>query len=287
VLEAIPLLASLPLALLAAVAPDPAIWVLPALLAIAVTISHGALDVYLLHRARALRQGAAYLGAVGLMAFCFFAAPAPALVVFLTVSMVHFADSDSMGSSGRAHAFERAWRGTAVLWLAATLQPNVTAAALGALASDPKLGSSLVALASHALADFFVLAALAAHTWSAPHWRARALIAAEFLVLAVWFALTPLIVAFAAYFCCVHGWRHLLRAHRDHALRAALEGAAGFSRLTSVLGISAAIAAALPMALATSSGRELVWTRDIFIVLASFAIPHAFVVHRWIGQLSK
>lgn len=286
-LEALPILASLPFALLAAAAHNPVIWVLPALLAIAVTIAHGALDVYLLERARLLRHGVAYLGGVGLMALCFLVAPASALVVFLAVSMVHFADSDAVGSDGKERAFERAWRGTAVLWLAATLQPEATAVALGALASDPNLGSALVALASHPIVDLAVGAALAAHSWAAPCWRARTLIGAEIVALVVWFAFTPLIVAFAVYFCCVHGWRHLLRAHRDQGLRLALGGAAGVVGLMAVLVMSAAIAVMLPTVLATLSGRELAWTRDIFIVLACFAIPHAIVVHRWVGVSSK
>jgi Brp/Blh family beta-carotene 15,15'-monooxygenase len=281
---AAPILASLPIALLVTAAPTHAMLVAPALVAIAVTIGHGALDVFLIEGDRRIAYGTAYLVGIAVAAATFMLAPSFALTMFLAVSILHFADSDAFAGSRLANVTERVWRGPMPIWLASSIEPESTADALGVLAADPAVGMTLVQIASHSATSIVLMIAFVVHLAALSGWRNRVIVAIEVVVLAFWFATAPLLVAFAAYFCCVHGWRHLLRARADRRLRADLSGRHGRVLLGVVLGISAVITLALPSAIGMAAARDVEWSRDIFVVLACFALPHAVVVRRWIRR---
>lgn len=277
---AAPVLASLPLLLIAALDPDHPLILAAAVVAIVVTIAHGAIDL-LLSRARSpLRAVPGYLAGVLAMAALWWAVPAVALLVFFCVSALHFADNDGLAGSGAARRFEDLWRGIAPLWLAAFLQPDAMTGILADLSGAPTLAGAVTAALRSTPIAVVVAVALTAQIGFDARSDRRLLGLLDFAVLLAWFAIAPLVAAFAAYFAAIHGWRHLLAAARDPGINERLRANAA-SIAASVLVICGAALCAGVEFVARPADAPTQWTRALFMVLSCLALPHAIVVFRW------
>ena len=104
-------------------------------------------------------------------------------------------------------------------------------------------------------------------------WRSTAL---ELCVLAILFALTPPLVGFAVYFCCVHSARHIasiMSSLRQHMSLAAVTVQAAIFSVGSWLAGAVAI-----WWLADAGDPQPVVLRVVFIGLAALTVPHMILV---------
>lgn len=241
-----------------------------ALLAAAVFLlgmPHGALDA---REARGLLKPSygrrwigpfllSYLGLAGATLLLWLVAPFAALILFLTLSTLHFGSHDSQSG----HALPILVRGSLPAVLASAAHPAETAAIFSLLTGDDSGASIQAWLAWPSLAMW--LAGAAATLLIEPRAGARL----ELAGIALLFAFAPPLVAFAIYFGLIHSPRALGDTRRPgerwrDLFRAALPWSA------------AAVLLAVPLWLLAAptlgSGPALV--RTIFWWLSALTVPH-------------
>jgi Brp/Blh family beta-carotene 15,15'-monooxygenase len=244
--------------------------VLAALVAV-LGLPHGALDPLIARRIGLWRGPVSfavfnlgYLGAVAVVVVLWMLAPGLSLVVFLTVSAVHF--------GGDWNADRALWlrivAGIALLCLPSLAHQNEVASLYNTLA--PGAGSAIAGaqlwIAPFALAGTLVGASLAAR-------RGRPWESIELTLAAALALIAPPLVFFAIYFCALHSARHLR------------EGFAAENRGRLTVGIAVLytivpILAAAGVLYAAGRGPSLDATllQIVFIGLAGLTVPHMILV---------
>jgi Brp/Blh family beta-carotene 15,15'-monooxygenase len=244
--------------------------VLVALVAI-LGLPHGALDPLIARRIGLWRGpvsfaifNLSYLGAVAVVVVLWMLAPGLSLVLFLTVSAVHFGGD---WNADRA-LWLRVVAGIALLCLPSLAHQNEVAGLYDTLA--PGAGSAIAGaqfwIAPLALAGMLVGAVLAAR-------RGRPWESIELTVAAALALIAPPLVFFAIYFCALHSARHLR------------EGFAAENRGRLTVGIAVLytivpILAAAGVLFAASRGPALDATllQVVFIGLAGLTVPNMILV---------
>jgi Brp/Blh family beta-carotene 15,15'-monooxygenase len=244
--------------------------VLAALVAI-LGLPHGALDP-LIARRIGLWHGPVsfalfnfgYLGAVVVVVVLWMFAPGLSLVVFLTVSAVHFGGD---WNADRA-LWLRVVAGIALLCLPSLAHQDEVASLYNTLAlgAGSAIAGAQLWIAPFALAGMLVGAVLAAS--SGRPWESVELTLAAALAL-----IAPPLVFFAIYFCALHSARHLRKGF----------AAENRGRLTigiAVLYTIVPILAAVGVLFAASRGPSLDATllQIVFIGLAGLTVPHMILV---------
>jgi Brp/Blh family beta-carotene 15,15'-monooxygenase len=244
--------------------------VLAALVAI-LGLPHGALDP-LIARRIGLWQGAvsfavfnlSYLGAVAVVVVLWMLAPGPSLVVFLTVSAIHF--------GGDWNADRALWlrivAGVALLSLPSLAHQDEVAGLYDTLA--PGAGSAIAAaqfwIAPVVLMGMLVGAVLAAR-------RGRPWESVELIFAAALALIAPPLVFFAIYFCALHSARHL---RKGFAAEKRGRITVGIAVLYTVVPILAAAGILFASSRAPSFDANLL--QIIFIGLAGLTVPHMILV---------
>ncbi len=213
-----------------------------------------------------------YILMAGVVIAAWIFAPAPCLLGFLVISMVHFGAGDARHGTGWVRGAEvLAHGGLVVAGISQMHRPEVDVIFAYLTGGDTTLvwqgldmltvivGASLVICLGQAL-------------WYR-RWRGTAL---ELGALAVLFALTPPLVGFAVYFCCVHSARHvtsILSSLRQHMSASAMAMQALIFTVASWLAGAAAI-----WWFADMADPQPVILRVVFIGLAALTVPHMILV---------
>jgi Brp/Blh family beta-carotene 15,15'-monooxygenase len=242
-------------------------------------LPHGALDgaiaVHLGFSRRAMlfvRFLVLYIAMAGLVIAAWLFAPTVSLLGFLIISMLHFGAGDARQGAGWVRGAEVvAHGGLVVTGISQMHRAEVDVIFAYLTSGDTTLvwqgldiltvvvGASLVVCLAQAL-------------WHR-RWRATAL---ELCALAILFALTPPLVGFAVYFCCVHSARHIasiMSSLRQHMSLAAVTFQAAIFTVGSWLAGAAAI-----WWLADAGDPQPVVLRVVFIGLAALTVPHMVLV---------
>ena len=246
---------------------------------VVIGLPHGALDgaiaMHLGFSRRALlfiRFLLLYVGMAGLVIAAWIMAPAVCLLAFLVISMIHFGVGDARHGTGWVRGAEvLAHGGLVVAGISQMHRPEVDVIFAYLTGGDTTLvwqgldmltvivGASLVICLGQAL-------------WYR-RWRGTAL---ELGTLAVLFALTPPLVGFAVYFCCVHSARHvtsIMASLRQHMSAAGL-----LVQALIFTGASWCAGAAAIWWLADMDDPQPVILRVVFIGLAALTVPHMILV---------
>ena len=242
-----------------------------AVLAAVLGLPHGALDPLIARRIGLWRGplsfaafNLGYLGAVAVVVVLWMLAPGASLVVFLTVSAVHFGAD---WNADRA-LWLRIVAGIALLSLPSLTHRDEVAGLYDTLApgSGAAIAGAQFWIAPLALAGMLVGAVLAAR-------RRRSWESIELTLAAALALVAPPLVFFAIYFCALHSARHLR------------EGFAAESRGRLTVGITALytivpILAAAGVLFAASRGASLDASllQIVFIGLAGLTVPHMILV---------
>lgn len=245
----------------------PVILVLTAL-ALILGLPHGALDLFLAKREGLWRDWrgfmefhAAYLAIAGVVVALFVVSPVRALIGFLVLSVTHFAED--WKKLPRAHRIAI----SAVIVLVPSLaHPGEVASIFSSVAGREIVWPDPLPYRFHVMGIGLIVAAFASAMWMDR--RAGSELGA--LVLLAW-ALPPL-VFFAAYFCFLHGPRHLLR-HQEILF------SGGKMRLVLLYtGLSLAIVIAIGIALGQGMTLGEQAMRMLFVGLAALSTPHALLI---------
>ena len=194
-------------------------------------------------------------------------APGVFLAAFLLVSAFHF----SGDPDGQTPAFFRVLYGGAVIFCPLTLHA----------AEVSQVFSLLVGESTS-------LAIVSALRWSAWPWVACIVLAAivwakkdlpksvELLSIAALLSLTPPLIGFTIYFCCMHSARHVLRT-RDYSRSGTIKQllkVAAYPMLATVVGV------AIMLWLSNNEPLDSRIAQILFVVLAALTVPHMLVVER-------
>ena len=246
---------------------------------VVIGLPHGALDgaiaMHLGFSRRALlfiRFLLLYVGMAGLVIAAWIMAPAVCLLAFLVISMIHFGVGDARHGTGWVRGAEAvAHGGLVVAGISQMHRPEVDVIFAYLTGGDTGLvwqgldiltvfvGASLVICLAQAL-------------WY-QRWRMTAL---ELGALAVLFAMTPPLVGFAVYFCCVHSARHV--ASIMSSLRQHMSAAGLLVQALIFTGASWCAGAAAIWWLADMDDPQPVILRVVFIGLAALTVPHMILV---------
>ena len=242
-------------------------------------LPHGALDgaiaIHLgftqkiLHFIRFL---ALYIAMAGLVVGAWLLAPTACLLGFLIISMLHFGAGDARHGTGWLRSAEiLAHGGLVIVGISQTHHDEVDVIFGYLTWRDTALlwqGIDVLTV----IVGMAVVVCLAQALWHR-RWRGTAV---ELGVLSVLFALTPPLVGFAVYFCCVHSARHVYgivnSVQRDISRFSMLNQAAAFTVASWAAG-GAAI-----WWFADMANPEPVVQRVVFIGLAALTVPHMILV---------
>jgi beta-carotene 15,15'-dioxygenase len=243
-----------------------------AILAAVLGMPHGALDP-LIARRLGLWRGAVSFGAFNLVYTAasvavialWLVAPVPSLVLFLTISAVHFG-GDWMRERSQV---PRALAGAGLLSLPALRDQQAVADLYTTLAGEGAraVAATQAALGIPLLVLLVVVAVIAARR--APHE------AAELVLIAVLALTTPPLVFFIVYFCTLHSARHLREGfaeERDQPRRLLVSVVIVYT-LVPLLAAGAFLVATEGTA---SLDEQLL--RVVFIGLAALTVPHMALV---------
>lgn len=213
-----------------------------------------------------------YIGMAGLVIAAWSLAPAPCLLGFLFISMVHFGAGDARHGTGWVRGAEvMAHGGLVVAGISQMHRVEVDVIFSYLAGGDTRLvwqGLDILTV----IVGISLVICVAQALWSR-RWRTTAL---ELGGLAVLFALTPPLVGFAVYFCGVHSARHvasILASLRLHMSVSAMLLQALIFTLASWLAGAGAI-----WWLADMSDPEPALLRVVFIGLAALTVPHMILV---------
>ncbi|MEL6330374.1 MAG: Brp/Blh family beta-carotene 15,15'-dioxygenase [Planctomycetota bacterium] len=224
--------------------------------------------------------GAGYVACATLGVLFWIAAPTAGLIVLLVGGAIHWGADDIEVISGSRLA--RLWlafsRGTIPVVLPLLWHPDETARVFGVLVSaevNPR-----VVLISGALAAAVGLAGLAQQiglAWS----RNRAIVprvAAEVLVLVLWFAVTEPVLAFTIYFCFWHSIRHSIRSMGKIDQASPSRALMRYVKAVWLPTLLTIVAAAVAIGLVRLDGdaQSAIW-RVTFIGLFALTIPHVLL----------
>ena len=250
-----------------------------ALLAVAfIGMPHGAMDGALaihlgwMNRpAKAITFLLAYVGLAGIVIGLWLLTPTVGFLVFLAISLFHFGRGDIVPRQKNHHVSEVLMRGGLVLSGISLFHRTEVDAIFEAL-----IGSNtfLVWLFLQSLG--VVTVGLIPFVLASKSTIERRTIALEIAVLILIFAISPPLLGFAIYFCCIHSVRHF--KHMGERLQSTLEKiqitrtTVFFSLLTWAVGLVALTYQS------SSVGLEPALLQVIFIGLAALTVPHMLLV---------
>ena len=213
-----------------------------------------------------------YIGMAGLVIAAWIVAPALCLLGFLVISMIHFGAGDARHGSGWVRGAEVLAHGGLVVAGISQMHRGETDVIFAYLTGGDTMlvwqGLDMLTV----IVGASLVVCLAQALWHR-RWRGTAL---ELGVLAVLFALTPPLVGFAVYFCCVHSARHvatIMSSLRQHmSANAMLLQALVFTVASWLVG------AAAIWWFADITDPQPVILRVVFIGLAALTVPHMILV---------
>jgi len=213
-----------------------------------------------------------YVGMAGLVIAAWMVTPALCLLGFLVISMVHFGAGDARHGTGWVRGAEiLAHGGLVVAGISQMHRPEVDiifAYLTGGATTLVWQGLDILTV----IVGASLVICLAQALWYR-RWRGTAL---ELGVLAIMFAMTPPLVGFAVYFCCVHSARHV--ASIMSSLRQQMSASAMLSQALVFTLASWLAGAAAIWWFADMADPQPVILRVIFIGLAALTVPHMILV---------
>ena len=242
-------------------------------------LPHGALDGAiaihlgftrkLLHFMRFL---ALYISMAGLVVGAWLLAPTACLLGFLIISMLHFGAGDARHGTGWLRSAEILAHGGLVIVGISQMHHDEVDVIFGYLTrrDTALLWQGIDVLIG--IVGMAVVVCLVQALWH-QRWRGTAV---ELVALAALFALTPPLVGFAVYFCCVHSARHVCGI--VNSLRRDISR---FSMLNQAAAFTVASWAAGGFTIwwfADMANPEPVVLRVVFIGLAALTVPHMILV---------
>jgi len=213
-----------------------------------------------------------YVGMAGLVIAAWIVAPALCLLGFLVISMIHFGAGDARHGSGWVRGAEVLAHGGLVVAGISQMHRSESDVIFAYLTGGDTMlvwqGLDMLTV----IVGVSLVVCLAQALWHR-RWRGTAL---ELGVLAVLFALTPPLVGFAVYFCCVHSARHvaaIMSGLRQHMSANAMLLQTLVFTVASWLAGAAAI-----WWFADMADPQPVILRVVFIGLAALTVPHMILV---------
>tara|TARA_B100000965_G_scaffold19023_1_gene14239 strand:+ start:1957 stop:2796 length:840 start_codon:yes stop_codon:yes gene_type:complete len=213
-----------------------------------------------------------YIGLAGLVVGSWIIAPSLSLIVFLTISMLHFGAGDAKHGEGIMRFAEAlAHGGLAIVGISQFHRSEVDEIFSYLINQD----TTMVWLSINILTVAVIVAIIACVSQAAKDvkWSATTL---EFLILGVVYALVPPLLGFAIYFCLVHSARHFRQ------ILTTIKATVDFSNIknqailfTTVSWIAAGIAFWM-FADFADPGPTIM--RITFIGLAALTVPHMVLI---------
>ena len=213
-----------------------------------------------------------YVGLAGLVVGAWVIAPSLSLIVFLTISMLHFGAGDARHGEGVLRFAETlAHGGLAIVGISQFHRSEVEEIFYYLINQD----TAMVWLAINVLTVAVIVAIIACVSQAAKDvkWSATTL---ELLILGIVYALVPPLLGFAIYFCLVHSARHFRR------ILSTIKATVDFSNIknqailfTTVSWIAAGIAFWMFADFADPGPTVL---RITFIGLAALTVPHMLLI---------
>ena len=213
-----------------------------------------------------------YVGLAGLVVGAWIIAPSLSLIVFLTISMLHFGAGDARHGEGVLRFAETmAHGGLAIVGISQFHRSEVDEIFYYLINQD----TAMVWLAINVLTVAVIVAVIACVSQAAKDvkWSATTL---ELLILGIVYALVPPLLGFAIYFCLVHSARHFRR------ILSTIKATVDFSNIknqailfTTASWIAAGIAFWM---LADFADPGPTVMRITFIGLAALTVPHMLLI---------
>jgi Brp/Blh family beta-carotene 15,15'-monooxygenase len=213
-----------------------------------------------------------YVGLAGLVVGAWIIAPTLCLIVFLTISMLHFGAGDARHGEGALRFAETlAHGGLAIVGISQFHRSEADEIFYYLINQD----TAMVWLAINMLTVAVIVAIIACVSQAAKDvkWSATTL---ELLILGIVYALVPPLLGFAIYFCLVHSARHFGR------ILSTIKATVDFSNIknqailfTTISWIAAGIAFWMFADFADPGPTVL---RITFIGLAALTVPHRLLI---------
>ena len=213
-----------------------------------------------------------YVGLAGLVVGAWIIAPSLSLIVFLTISMLHFGAGDARHGEGILRFAETlAHGGLAIVGISQFHRSEADEIFYYLINQD----TAMVWLAINVLTVAVIVAIIACVSQAAKDvkWSATSL---ELLILGIVYALVPPLLGFAIYFCLVHSARHFRR------ILSTIKATVDFSNIknqailfTTASWIAAGIAFWM---LADFADPGPTVMRITFIGLAALTVPHMLLI---------
>ena len=213
-----------------------------------------------------------YVGLAGLVVGAWIIAPSLSLIVFLTISMLHFGAGDARHGEGILRFAETlAHGGLAIVGISQFHRSEVDEIFYYLINQD----TAMVWLAINVLTVAVIVAIIACVSQAAKDvkWSATTL---ELLILGIVYALVPPLLGFAIYFCLVHSARHFRR------ILSTIKATVDFSNIknqailfTTASWVAAGIAFWM---LADFADPGPTVMRITFIGLAALTVPHMLLI---------
>ena len=213
-----------------------------------------------------------YIGIAGLVVGVWLLAPTTCLLGFLIISMLHFGAGDARHGTGWLRSAEILAHGGLVIVCISQIHHDEVDVIFGYLTDrDTALlwqGIDVLTV----IVGMAIVVCIAQALWHR-RWRGTAV---ELVALAALFALTPPLVGFAVYFCCVHSARHVYGI-----VNSLPRDISRFSMINQAAAFTVASWAAGGVAIwwfADMTNPEPVVLRVVFIGLAALTVPHMMLV---------
>lgn len=237
-------------------------------------VPHGALDIVFARQLAGLRSTAAfslfllaYLGAAALVVALWWWTPGVFLAAFLLISAFHF----SGDPEGQTPIWFRILYGGAIIFCPLVLHQAEVSRLFAFLAGAPAAQAIVTSLQWAAVP--WVIGVAVAALVSAKRHLMRSV---ELVSVAALLSLTPPLIGFTLFFCCMHSARHVIRT-RDYSHAGTLRHLLRIAAWP-MFATAASVAAAWWLL-----GGEPLATRLVqllFVGLAALTVPHMAVVER-------
>ena len=252
--------------------------VIALLFVVLIGLPHGAFDGAIANHlgagrslATAAKFIASYCAAAGLVIAIWIAFPSVTLALFLIISMIHFGRGDASAKSGPAFMIQVLLHGGLPIFGIIYFQQSSVIPLFDALTNG---ASDLAISVSKIMVPFL---GLMAGLYGLMAFRDASLRArfAEFILLAMAFAILPPLVSFALYFCIIHTSRHMRRIWHVLASTSSPRGlyrqAAGFTLASWLVGGAAFL-------WLETGNLDVALLQVVFIGLAALTVPHMILV---------